>query len=228
MQPIEEERGAEAEMGGSNERGQANVPYAQYDVSVRMKSIGLIKNEEDIAAYASSHVVMQRTKRELARDFRELDGGTELKLVNGTASGLWCITRPERDDALPPGFDNRFVQIRLDLAGAASGVRLEGDWARRVNCGKLLTEIVAAHAVYNRAFGTSHEVIFEPNAARFGGKELKEVPILASTATKAVVARMVEMLQQAEVDMRNAAALRQVPGTPEDIGRDLSVPRGGL
>ena len=34
--------------------------------------------------------------------------------------------------------------------------------------------------------------------------------------------------QQAEVDMRNAAALRQVPGTPEDIGRDLSVPRGGL
>ena len=201
MQPNEVGQGAEAETGGASERGQASVPYAHYDVSVRMKSIGLVTNEEDITAYASSHMVMQRAKRELARDFPELDGGTELKLANGTASGLWCITRPERDGALPPGFDNRFVQIRLDLAGAASGVRLEGDWERRVNCGKLLTEIVAAHAVYNRASGTSHEVIFEPNAARFGGKELKEVPVIASTATKDVVVRMVEMLQQTGVDM---------------------------
>ena len=83
---------------------------------------------------------------------------------------------------MPAGFDNDFTQISLDLVGAKSGAKLEGDWEKRVNCGKLLVEMTAAHAAFNRASGTSYEVIFEPDAARFGPKELRGVSIIASTA----------------------------------------------
>ena len=206
MEPAfdEENRGEEMETdrGGAGGEGEAGVPYANYDVTVKMRSVGLIINEEEIADYAQSARVMQRTKRMLEADYHAvLGGGKELRLPNGTAAGIWTLARPDNEDAMPAGFDNDFTQISLDLVGAKSGAKLEGDWEKRVNCGKLLVEMTAAHAAFNRASGTSYEVIFEPDAARFGSKELRGVSIVASTAPTHVVARMLRLLKEMELDM---------------------------
>ena len=178
----------ETERGGAGGEGEAGVPYAQYDVTVKMKSVGLITNEEEIADYAQGARVMQRTKRLLEANYRtDLGGGKELRLPNGTAAGIWTLARPDSEDAMPTGFGSDFTQISLDLVGAKLGAKLEGDWGSRVNCGKLIVEMAAAHAAFNRASGASYEVIFEPDASRFGSKELRGVSIIASTAPTHVV-----------------------------------------
>ena len=188
--------------GGATDDGQATVAYAVYDAKVRQRCIGLMVNEEELSAFSHSIGVMRRTQAMLGRLGGELEQGKELRLPNGTALGVWSMVRPEDDAALPTDFDSQFVQIRLDLAGAASGVRLDGDWERRVKCGKLLAEIVAAHVAFNRANGTSYEVVFELDCARFGGREMKGVPIIGSTAKTEVVVRMLRLLEQQEdVDM---------------------------
>ena len=133
MEPAfdEENRGEEMETdrGGAGGEGEAGVPYANYDVTVKMRSVGLIINEEEIADYAQSARVMQRTKRMLEADYHAvLGGGKELRLPNGTAAGIWTLARPDNEDAMPAGFDNDFTQISLDLVGAKSGAKLEGDW----------------------------------------------------------------------------------------------------
>ena len=81
MEPAfdEENRGEEMETdrGGAGGEGEAGVPYANYDVTVKMRSVGLIVNEEEIAEYAQSARVMQRTKRmmEMPNYYGVLGGG---------------------------------------------------------------------------------------------------------------------------------------------------------
>ena len=96
-------------------------------------------NKQELSAFLHSAGVMRRTQAMLGQLGGELEQGKELRLPNGTALGVWSMARPEDDAALPTEFDSQFVQIRLDLAGAASGVRLDGvgDWERRAKCGKL-------------------------------------------------------------------------------------------
>ena len=81
MEPASEEenRGEEMETdrGGAGGEGEAGVPYAQYDVTVKMKSVGLITNEEEIADYAQGARVMQRTKRMLEANYRADPGRGE-------------------------------------------------------------------------------------------------------------------------------------------------------
>ena len=87
--------------GGATDGGQAAVAYAVYDVTVRKRCIGLMTNEMELSAYAHSGGVMRRTKTMLAHLSGELEQGKELRLLNGTALGVWSMTRPEDDEALP-------------------------------------------------------------------------------------------------------------------------------
>ena len=65
------------EREGAGGEAKAGVPYAQYDVTVKMKSVGLITNEEEIADYAHGARVMQRTKRMLEANYHaDLGWGT--------------------------------------------------------------------------------------------------------------------------------------------------------
>ena len=128
MQPIEEDELASDGGGDANEGGQAAVPYAVYDANVRKRCIGLMVNEEELSAFSHCTGIMRHTQAALGRLGDEMEQGKELRLPNGTALGVWSMARPEDDAALPTDFDSQFVQIRLDLAGAASGVRLDGDW----------------------------------------------------------------------------------------------------
>ena len=157
MEPTyEEAQGTEmdTEMGGAGGEveGQAGVPYSTYDVEVRMKCVGLVTNEMDVSGYAQSARVMECVKHLLSMHYEQALGrGKELRLPNGTAAGIWSVARPEDEAAMPVAFNNDFMQISLDLVGARSGVRLEGDWEKRVNCGKLIVEMVAVHTALNRA-----------------------------------------------------------------------------
>ena len=79
-----------------------------------------------------------------------------------------------------------------------------------MNVGALLCEVVAAHEAYNRANGTSHEVVLEPNGARFG-RYLKDTMCIGSTAKKAVVKQMAGELQRSDAATPAATPATGVP-----------------
>ena len=85
MEPAfdEENRGEEMETdrGGAGGEGEAGVPYANYDVTVKMRSVGLIINEEEISDYAQGARVMQRTKRMLEANYHAVLGGEAVTIV---------------------------------------------------------------------------------------------------------------------------------------------------
>ena len=95
MEPAfgEENRGEEMETdrGGAGGEGEAGVPYAHYDVTVKMRSVGLIINEEEIADYAQSARVMQRTKRMLEANYHARGPGRGEGTTAAQRHGSWHL-----------------------------------------------------------------------------------------------------------------------------------------
>ena len=85
MEPAFEEENQSEDMetdrSGAGGEGEAGVPYAQYDVTVKMRSVGLIINEEEISDYAQGARVMQRTKRMLEANYHAVLGGEAVTIV---------------------------------------------------------------------------------------------------------------------------------------------------
>ena len=171
------------------------APYKTYDATVNTKNVAVLANLENIKDY-NSNGVYRETMQCVAK--HPFGPGKELQMADGTGASLVTINRPMADDQLPIGYYGQLLQVNLDLLGAVSGACLRGGWTTRVSAGQLVTELTAAHVAYNRLHGTAYSVVYEPNAARFEPKRLKDVPVVGSTAPKKVVVEMARVLAATE------------------------------
>ena len=175
------------EAAAGNEQNGAAAPYAEYDASIKAKFTGvLVKGTPEL--YKSHNTVLAATQAVLAND-ATYGPGQEYSCGEGVKTGIWAVTR-DYDGTMPDWYAQRLWEVQLDLMGAQSGVELMGKWHQKINCGAMVSELLAAHVAYNAANGTTHALVFEPDASRFEGKRLRNAQIVGSTASATVVKQM--------------------------------------
>ena len=180
------------EMDTERQGPEAAVPYRTYDNSVRVRAVGVFHRGASPEVFKNTAQLTAQTRASLND---ETGSGKELVLADGVRTGLWTLMRPMDEKVMPSWYGGQVLEYRLDLVGAKSGIELHGNWTAKLSASGLMAELVAAHLVYNSMNGTKFQVVFEPDAARFGAKNLKGVPIAASTADAATVFKMLEALK---------------------------------
>ena len=153
------------------------IPYAIMEANSFMQLVMVLAKPADIKIYADHEAMRAATKEAMSRGGQNFGAIKDIDMA-GEAAGAWTVARSSDPAQWHAGYTDEVTEIVLNAHGMEGGIILEKGW--RLSMMPVISELVAAHRLWNTENGTAFEVRVEPDARRFGN-EFKDTAIIGSS-----------------------------------------------